>query len=109
MNKITTIFFLFTMTLSANAGIYSRIDSCERSGERSCIFEILRDIAAQGRQNNCKCSAMKANSVRSQCFMKYESRLMLNGHTVSLTCSENKDHAFVTCMERRKKTDICFE
>ena len=109
MNKLMPILFLFILSSQSQASLYSQIDSCERSGGRSCIFRILRELAAQGRPNLCKCTAMKANSVRSQCFMKYESRLMIDGNTVSLTCAGTKDQAFVNCMERRKKTNICFD
>lgn len=113
MKKLIMTLIIASTSLSANADIYSRIDSCERSGGRTCIFSLLRELAGkkgqEEKKNSCKCEGKKAESVSSKCFMKYESVLTLNGSVVNIQCNSTKDQAYLSCMKRRKTTSVCLD
>jgi hypothetical protein len=39
---------LLVLAVSAQADVVDRIDSCERNGGGSCVFDILRELAGRG-------------------------------------------------------------
>lgn len=93
----------------AQADMFDRIDSCEKSGDRKCIFQILRELAGKtaSHKNACSCEAKKGESVSSDCFMKYESRLSIDGNIIDIKCARTKDQAYVDCMKRMQENKVC--
>ena len=108
---ILSIFFVL-FSISAFADIHTRIDNCEKSKDKSCIYNLLRELAGKtttNTANNCKCEARSGEKATDNCFMDFEARLTLDGNLVHSKCYSDKDTAYIECMKFRKSNKVCTE
>jgi hypothetical protein len=101
------LLFSIIFAMPSHSSIYDRIDRCERSGGGACVFTLLRELAGQKpNTNTCVCTTEKAN-VRSNCFMKEEYSLKIDGRVIQTGCGEDADNAYVNCLNALKKHNLC--
>lgn len=107
-NFYTAIFFLFLAIASTSeASIHERIDKCEASGGGSCVYTILRELAGDRPvASKCTCTTEEAE-VSSDCFMKQEYSLKIDGRLIKTGCGDNSDMAYINCLNAMKQHELC--
>lgn len=99
------LFFAFTSTVYAS--IHDRIDRCEKAGGGACVYSLLRELAGDKPvENKCVCTTAKAE-VSSDCFMKFEYSLRVDGRLLKTGCGDDSDKAYVNCLSALKQHDLC--
>jgi hypothetical protein len=105
--RLLSYVLCFVIALPVYSSVFDRIDNCERSGGGACVFSLLRELAGkQPTVNKCACSSAKAD-VRSDCFMKEEYSLKIDGRLLETGCGEDADKAYANCLIAMKKHQLC--